>query len=128
MSKIGKRNYQTFDIYKLKKLMDLGVECNISGMERYFHNPKGRIIIMQIYDPHSMGGGIGFTVHTSNPKNKMLTDMCFVEDRHWDNMQEPNHGLGYNSDLEDYESIARFISKTCSLPDMILKSKYKEKS
>ena len=70
-----------------------------------------------------MGGGIGFRVSTSNPKNDMLTSIEFVKERPWTQMCEPNSGLGYKGDLEDYESIATFIAKTCSLPDMILKEK-----
>jgi hypothetical protein len=116
-----KHNYQTFDHYNIKELMRLGVKCNLIGIERYFHNPKGRILLIQVYDPHSMGGGIGFTAHVSNPKNDMLTDMVFVEERPWTDLCKPKHGLGYAGELDDYKLIAKFISDTCNLPDMILK-------
>ena len=117
-----RHNYQTFDIHKIKSLMELGVKCNLIGLERRFNNPKGRILLIKVYDTHSMGGGIGFTVHVSTPKNNMLTDMVFVKDRPWiDCMSSPSSGLGYSGDLEDYNSIAKFISDTCNLPDMTLK-------
>ena len=114
-------NIQTFDINKLEELMKLGVKCNFIGLERYFHNPKQRILLIQVYNPFSMGGGIGFTVHTSNPKNDMLTSFSFVEERHWSNMNENNSGLSYSGDLKDFKRLSRFISETCSLPDMVLK-------
>ena len=112
---------QIFEIYKLKDLAKLGVECNLIGIERYFHNPKGRLIMMDMYDSHSMGGGIGFTVSTSNPKNDALIDIVFVKERQWTRMCKPNCGLSYRGDLDDYKKIAKFIADTCSLPDMILR-------
>ena len=122
MPRIGTYKYQTFNLCKLKDLMGLGVKCNIKGIERYFNNPKSRIIVLQIYDPTSMGGGIGFTVHVSNPENNMLADMIWVKNRPWTDMQENNVGFVYLGSLDDYKSIAKEIAEHCCLPDMTLKA------